>query len=422
MTSAQLRRSTSLTLVACLAFAMVGCSFVRSLPVRMISGTLDDLGTSLYKQTDLQLAKDGLPAFLLLLDGLLESDSDNSRLLMSAAQAYSAYAMAFVEDEDPERAVKLYWKARNYAARVLWRSNKRIKEAWDKPFEEFAAAVAKAPKKDVPALFWTASCWASWISANTDSVDALADLSMVECLMRRALELDETYQYGGPHLFMGVYHAVRPKQLGGDLRLARKHFERAAEIAGPDYLIAKVYFAKYYARLARDLSLLLNLDEIQVWPGFCAKLANEGKGPSPGPSRRIWELMPPEAQAIVQRDDLDRGAKRAVVRALNDMLLTKDFYEFRHFESVALPSEAKALLARERGELSGEQVQRLNRLLLEAAYPSEIAKSLWNKGLYREMLEEVLAATVDEKSDLALLNTVAKDRAATMLDLDEDDF
>lgn len=234
-------------LAAALILTPLGCSFVRRMPARMAAPVLADIGVSLYKQTDLELAKDGLPAFLLLLDGLLESDPDNPRLLMAAAQAYSAYAMAFVEDEDPARALKLYRKGLDYAKRLA-RRNRKLRMAWAKPFEAFQAAVAETRKKDAPALFWVASCWASWISCNVDSVDALADWPKVECLMLRAVELDETYNYAGPHVFLGVYYAARPKQIGGDPDKAKKHFERAFAIAGDDYLLAKVYFAKYYAR------------------------------------------------------------------------------------------------------------------------------------------------------------------------------
>ena len=241
-------------LCAALGLSTAGCGFVRRMPARMVSPVLKDIGASLYRQTDLELAKDGLPSFMLLLDGLLESDPNNPDLLLSAAQAYSAYAMAFVEDEDPARALKLYGKALGYAKRLACR-NRRLRKAWDLPFEAFQAAAAQTRKRDAPALFWVASCWASWINCNVESIDAMADWPKVECLMLRTAELDESYNYAGPHVFLGVYYAARPKQIGGDPDKARKHFERAFEIAGDDYLLAKVYFAKYYARQMLDEAL-----------------------------------------------------------------------------------------------------------------------------------------------------------------------
>lgn len=219
-----------------------------------MSPVLDGISTSLYKQTDLQLAKDGLPTFLLMIDGLLESSPNNEQLLLTGTQAYSAYAMAFVEDDDPERALGMYRKAMGYALRALWPSM-TLTKLQEQPQEQFEAAIAKVKHRDGPALFWTASCWASWIVMNAGSVDALADLPRVQLMMERSLAIDETYQHGGPHLFMGVYHAARPKQIGGNPEKAKEHFDRAVEIAGDNYLIAKVYFAKYYARQVFDKAL-----------------------------------------------------------------------------------------------------------------------------------------------------------------------
>jgi hypothetical protein len=58
----------------------------------IVNPLLDPLTLSLQKQTDLQLLQDGVPSLLLLLDGLIASDPDNERLLMTAAKAYGAYA------------------------------------------------------------------------------------------------------------------------------------------------------------------------------------------------------------------------------------------------------------------------------------------------------------------------------------------
>ena len=237
---------------ASLVFA-AGCSF-QSMATRAVEPMFNDVGKSLYKQTDLKLAKDGLPTFMLMIDGLLESNPNDRRLLLTGAQAYSAYAMAFVEDEDPKRAMGMYRKALRYSLRALW-PGMTLEKAQVQPQEEFEAAVAKTRPSDGPAVYWTASTWASWIVMNSGSVDALADLPRVAALMERALAIDETYQNGGPHLFMGVYYAARPKQIGGQPEKAKEHFEKAIEIAGDNFLLAKVYYAKFYARQVFDKEL-----------------------------------------------------------------------------------------------------------------------------------------------------------------------
>ena len=73
--------------------------------------------------------------------------------------------------------------------------------------------------------------------------------------MRRVLELEEGFYYGGPHIFMGVWYASRPEMAGGDLALSRDHFLKAIELGRDKFLMAHVYYAYHYARRAFDREL-----------------------------------------------------------------------------------------------------------------------------------------------------------------------
>ena len=85
----------------------------------IVNPLLDPLTLSLKKQTDLQLLQDGVPSLLLLLDGLIASDPDNERLLMTAAKAYGAYATVLYEEGQVERAVTVSSKAKEYGINLL---------------------------------------------------------------------------------------------------------------------------------------------------------------------------------------------------------------------------------------------------------------------------------------------------------------
>ncbi len=67
-------------------------------------------------------------------------------------------------------------------------------------------------------------------------------------MMQRVMELDESFYYGGPHLFMGVWYVSRPKMFGGDPKKAQSHFLKAIEYGEGKFLIAYVFYADYYAR------------------------------------------------------------------------------------------------------------------------------------------------------------------------------
>ena len=74
--------------------------------------------------------------------------------------------------------------------------------------------------------------------------------------MKRVLETDETFYYGGAHLFMGIWFSSKPKGFGGDLGRARDHFLKAFKNTEKGkFLMAYVYYADYYARKAMDRGL-----------------------------------------------------------------------------------------------------------------------------------------------------------------------
>jgi hypothetical protein len=181
---------------------------------------------------------------------------NNDQLLIAAAQGYSSYASVFVEDQDREYAKLLLGKGRQYALRSL--ELRGFKEPVQRPLDDFKKALKSLGKKDMPYLFWSAACWANWISLNLDSMEALAELPRVEAMMQRALEIDEGFYYGGPHLFMGIWFASRPKVAGGDLHKAQSHFLKALDLGKGKFLMAYVYYANFYARHALDKDLFVS--------------------------------------------------------------------------------------------------------------------------------------------------------------------
>jgi hypothetical protein len=184
---------------------------------------------------------------------MIEAWPDNASLLLAAAQGYSSYASAFWVDQDNEYAKILYGKARRYALKSL--DLRGLRKPVEIPLEDFETRLKGLGKKDVPYLFWTAACWGSWISLNVESMEALSELPKVESMMKRVLEMDETFYYGGAHLFMGIWFSSRPRGFGGDLRKAQDHFLKAFEIGQGRFLMAYVYYADNYARKAMDRDL-----------------------------------------------------------------------------------------------------------------------------------------------------------------------
>lgn len=221
---------------------------------------LEDIAKSANKQTDIRLIREGMPAYLMLIDGMVEAWPDNDRLLINAARGYATFAGAFIENHDEAYANMLYGRAKDYALQSL--EQRGLKDPATRPFDDFEAAVNDLDRQeDVPYMFWASACWGSWIQLNTGSMEAMAELPRVEVLMKRVLILDETYYYGGPHLFMGLWFGSRPKVAGGDLNLARKHFLKAIELGDGKFLMAYIYYAEYYAKKIFDKALYVSILE-----------------------------------------------------------------------------------------------------------------------------------------------------------------
>ena len=249
------RNCTRIFLIFFILTIPAACISNKEMTVGSAATLLEDVAKSSYKQSDLRVIREGMPAYLMLIDGMVEAVPDNARLLITAAQAYASFASAFVENEDKDFARALYKKAKAYALRSL--EIRGLKDPVSIPFEEFEAGLNRLGQDDVAYMFWTATCWGSWIRLNLGSMAAIAELPRVEALMKRVLVLDEQFYYGGPHLFMGIWFASRPKIAGGDLAKAQHHFQKALAFGQNQFLMTQIYYADQYARKTFDKDLFV---------------------------------------------------------------------------------------------------------------------------------------------------------------------
>ena len=246
-------------LVSLSCFLPTACAPPKKMTVGAAATLVEDIAKSAYKQSDTRVIREGMPAYLMLMDGMVEAWPNNERLLIAAAQSYASFASAFVENQDEDYARTLYGRAKDYAIRSL--ELRGFNNAIECSFDDFETGVQKFGKEDVPYVFWTAACWGSWIRLNMDSMAAMAELPRVELLIKKVLKLDEGYYYGSPHLFMGIMFASRPKMAGGDLSVAQTHFLKAIELGEGKFLAAYVYYADQYAKRAFDKELYISILE-----------------------------------------------------------------------------------------------------------------------------------------------------------------
>ena len=233
-----------------LAAGLTGCSYmVSSATGNMTAG----LSEAILENDDLDTVRDGLPAYLLMIDGLVKSNPEDPELLQRASRLNSAYVGLFVSDIP--RSKKLTDKALEYSFRAVCVRRSEICETRNLRYKTFAEAVQNTDYKDVPALYSLGSAWASWIQIRSDDLNAVAQLAKVEEVMRRVIELDEPYERGGAHIYLGALSTLLPPAMGGRPEVGRKHFERAIELSEGKNLMAYVVFAERYTRLVFDREL-----------------------------------------------------------------------------------------------------------------------------------------------------------------------
>jgi len=221
----------------------------------LVAGRMaDNLSVAIADQDDPATVRDGLPAYLLMMDGFIEGDADNSASLVAGARLNALYAAVFL-DSDPKRAAAMTDKARGYAHRALCAREAEACGLQALPFETFQARLQVLDADDLDALFTDALAWLLWIQRHSDDWAALADLPKVEAMLQRVIALDDTYGDGQAHLYLGILGSLRPPSLGGKPEEGRAQFERALALSKGRNLAVQVAFARYYARLVYDRPL-----------------------------------------------------------------------------------------------------------------------------------------------------------------------
>lgn len=240
--------------VFALVLAMIAGGCIQQIAINSIGSIMENGFVVLNEEQDLDIAETSIESNLKLLESVIRSDPENREFLIMASQGYASYALAFVEDDSVERARVFYLRSRDYGLKAL-ASNETFTTAVRGSADDLRNALATMDRDDVPAVFWTAIGWGSYISWSLDNLDALADLPKVEEMMKFVQQKDSTYYYGGATFFLATLYGSRPKMLGGDPRLSQELFERCLKMSDGKFLMVYVYYARSCAVQMQDEDL-----------------------------------------------------------------------------------------------------------------------------------------------------------------------
>lgn len=216
-------------------------------------------------EADVEIAEQAGLTSIKLLEVFQHDNPKNKNYLILLARSYGNYAFGFLEwnimknknsdenlrSKNEQRAKNFYAKGKDYSLRILTR-NAIFEKALTKDIDTFKKALKKMGRSQVPAMFWTAFNWGSYINLNKDSPIAIAEFPKAEAIMERVAELDPYYFYGGPQLFFGVSFGSRPPMFGGNPTKSKEHFENALKAYDRKFLLTQVLYAQTYCVQNQD--------------------------------------------------------------------------------------------------------------------------------------------------------------------------
>jgi ABC-type transport system involved in multi-copper enzyme maturation permease subunit len=113
-------------------------------------------------------------------------------------------------------------------------------------------------------------------------------------------------------------------------------------------------------------------------PGLVSKIAAQGKSDAASPGKQIWSLWSDDFKKQILKPPTEEGVEAfaffsEALDALNKVLSERRLYDPAAWKGISLNDETRALGDRSADTLTDDEVKRRNRLLLEAAFPAEIA-------------------------------------------------
>lgn len=255
-----------------------GCvqSITRNMIIKMIVTPAFD---TFLQERDLDLAWRSIGSQLKLVEIILHKENDakrRSKLNLVLCQGFASYALLMepklreikyasdnaenaekkkVIDQQFEQLEKrmriLSLRGREACFRVLEERYKGFSQAAQLGRPAYAKILAKTTKEDLPFLFWGGFAWGYALINGLSDTNLTAQIPQLKQLMARCVKIDGSYFYGGSHIFLATFFAQSPT-LGGNLKLAKKHFAAAHKISNKQALITHYYEARFYSQQAND--------------------------------------------------------------------------------------------------------------------------------------------------------------------------
>ncbi len=248
------------------------------------------------RETDVALAWQSIGGQLKLIEVMMANDKNKTRkekfqmllcqgfasygLLMEPQLNQLKYAAQHAEKAEKkklldaqisrfENRMRLFaLRGRNYCLTILDQRYQGFKKAallGTPQYKEFLHK--KIKKSDVPVMLWGGFGWGYALIHGLEDINLAAQIPQLRQMMHRIAELQPEYFYGMSHLFLGVFYAQAPT-VGGDLKKAKFHFDKALTYSENGALIMHYFKALFYSQQSNDTAgckkLLKHIDSTVI--------------------------------------------------------------------------------------------------------------------------------------------------------------
>jgi len=234
--------------VSCLViFAWIigpACS-IKKLAMNQVANALTGSGSSTVftGDNDPELVGDALPFAIKMYESLMVANPRHEGLRLQTGSLYIMYANAFLqtpatmlaEDEYQKqefaygRAKNLYLRGRDIILVCLENKYPGLRAALQK--RDYQKALQRTTRKDAPLLYWAGAGWLGGFAIDAFDMDLGVTLPAAAALIERVYRLDPDYAAGALHEFYILYYGSLPEYMGGNLKKAREHYDRALAIS-----------------------------------------------------------------------------------------------------------------------------------------------------------------------------------------------
>ncbi|HEY2435009.1 MAG TPA: TRAP transporter TatT component family protein [Vicinamibacterales bacterium] len=256
----------------------------KQMALNRMASALAESSTVYERDNDPEFVRLAAPSTLKTVEILLSQSPRQPQLLLTACRGFTEYSYGFLHVESVikaadvnaaqdlrTRASNMYRRARAYCLSGLALRHPGVTE--QALVSDPGAALRATDVADVPWLYWAAASWGADLVLAPNAAARLTELAAVRALLRRARDLDDTWDSGAIYEALIAFDGL-PPLLGGSPAAVRADFTRAVELSKGTSVFAYVAMAMVTNDRAEKNTLLDQALAIDVNASVSRRLTN----------------------------------------------------------------------------------------------------------------------------------------------------